>query len=51
MKWSFEIIQKLYITTKYGVLSKFYNVIDVHLHKDTNMKQLDINDCHSLFYF
>jgi hypothetical protein len=38
------------IAIKYHVLSKFYYVIDVHLFKDANMKQLDIHDYHDFIF-
>jgi hypothetical protein len=42
LKFSLLISKNLVVAAKYSVSSKFYNVIGVHLLKQTNMKQFHI---------
>jgi hypothetical protein len=51
LKLSFLISKKMVVVAKYSVSSKFYNVIGVHLLKQTHMKQFHIQVCIDLFYF
>jgi hypothetical protein len=51
LKLSFLISKEMVVATKYNVSNKFYNVIGVHLLKQTNMKQFHVQVCIDLFYF